>query len=180
MAKDSQKDQLTAKQKIFVEEYLLDANAVQAATRAGYSKRSVHAQSNALMNKPNVIKAIEAGQQRRSRRTQIDSDYVLRRLGEIDQLDVADILDNVGNVKPVIDWPEAWRKSVSGVDLQEMMSGDTETIVRKIKMPDKIRNLDLMGKHVSVQAWKERMEHDFSDRAAKLMEARKRVESARQ
>lgn len=174
------KDTLTDMQQRFVDEYLVDLNAKQAAIRAGYSVRSAHNMGFRQLQKDHVLEAIQKAQQSRSARTQIDADYVLSRLGEIDQLDVADILDNTGNIKPVMQWPQAWRKSISGVDLQELMVGDTETVVRKIKMPDKLRNLDLIGKHVAVQAWKEQVEHDISDRAAALIAARKRVESARQ
>jgi len=78
---------------------------------------------------------------------------VLNRLVEIDSLDVLDILDNTGNVKAIREWPKAWRTSISGIDVQDMMSGDTDSILKKIKWPDKLRNLELLGKHVDVKAW---------------------------
>ena len=75
---------------------------------------------------------------------------------EIDELDVLDILDNTGNVKAIKDWPKPWRTSISGIDVQDMMSGDTESILKKIKWPDKLRNIELLGKHVDIQAFNEK------------------------
>ena len=59
----------------------------------------------------------------------------------------------MGNMKAIRDWPKAWRTSISGLDVQDMISGDTESVIKKIKGPDKLRNLELLGKHVDIKAW---------------------------
>lgn len=146
---------LTKKQLLFVEEYLIDLNGAQAAIRAGYSKNSAKEQSSRLLTKANVQELLTKRKAERSQRTKIDADYVLNRLVEIDEMDVADILDNEGNALPINQWPMCWRRTISGLDLQELMAGDIQTVVRKIKWPDKVKNLELIGKHVDVQAFKE-------------------------
>ena len=53
---------LTAKQRAFVQEYLVDLNATQAALRAGFSVKTAHVQSAQLMAKPGVKAAVDAAQ----------------------------------------------------------------------------------------------------------------------
>ncbi|MFY3802784.1 terminase small subunit, partial [Escherichia coli] len=91
----------------------------------------------------------------RVEQTGIDAAYVLRRLVEIDQMDVLDILLQNGELKPIKDWPKVWRTTLSGMDVVEMVSADSAALLKKIKWSDKVKNLELLGKHVSVQAFKE-------------------------
>lgn len=159
---------LTPKQQLFVEEYLKDLNGSQAAIRAGYSPNRAEQTASRLLTNGKVKSAVQKAKAERSERTKVDADYVLKRLHQIDTLDVADILDATGNMLPIREWPKEWRQSISGVDLQELMSGDTETVVRKIKWPDKLRNLELLGKHVSVKAFEEDKDGGVEDMAAAL------------
>ncbi|WP_339451564.1 terminase small subunit [Pseudomonas sp. JAI120] len=165
---------LTQKQRLFVDEYLIDLNATQAAIRAGYSKKTAGQIGDENLKKPQIAESIKEAMDSRNKRVQINADYVLNRLVEIDQLDVLDILDNAGNFKPIMEWPKTWRQTLSGVDLQEIMLGDVETVIRKIKWPDKLRNLELLGKHVAVSAFREQVEvnvtHTLSERMAKARE----------
>ena len=144
---------LTPKQQRFVDEYLVDLNATQAAIRAGYSEKTAYAVGYENLRKPQIAGAIQSRMDQRSEKTGVDAQYVLKRLHEIDQLDIADLLDDTGKVRPIREWPKAWRTSISGLDIQELVAGDIETIVRKVKWPDKLRNLELIGKHVNVKAF---------------------------
>lgn len=167
---------LSPKQQRFVEEYLVDCNGTQAAIRAGYSAKTAYSIAAEHLSKPVIAEAIAAAKGKRSEQTGIDAAYVLHRLHEIDQLDVLDILDDAGNLKPILQWPKAWRQTISGLDVQEMLSGEMETIVRKIKWPDKLRNLELLGKHVGVGAFRDQIViDDASSLAEKLAAARKRA-----
>ncbi|SUU98749.1 Terminase small subunit [Avibacterium paragallinarum] len=73
---------LTDKQKRFVEEYLIDLNATQAAIRAGYSKNRASELGYQLLQKTTVQQAIEAAQNKRAERVQITQDDVIRMLLE--------------------------------------------------------------------------------------------------
>ncbi|MCO7643255.1 terminase small subunit [Pseudomonas sp. S 311-6] len=79
---------LTAKQRRFVEEYLVDLNATQAAIRAGYSSKTAQEQGSRLLSNVMVAKAIEDAQERRSKRTEITQDAVLRELAKIGFADI--------------------------------------------------------------------------------------------
>ena len=148
---------LTPKQQRFVEEYLIDLNATQAAIRAGYSEKTAKSIGQENLTKPDIQKAIEEAQSKRAEQTQIDAAYVLKRLIEIDQMDVLDIMDDNGNVKPIKDWPKTWRQYISNIETISMDDG--EGWLKKIKWPDKVKNLELLGRHVSVGAFKDKVEH---------------------
>ncbi|NWK62786.1 terminase small subunit [Acinetobacter sp. SwsAc3] len=148
---------LTPKQQRFVEEYLIDLNATQAAIRAGYSEKTARDIGCENLAKPNIAKAIEEAQNKRQEQTQIDAAYVLKRLVEIDQMDVLDIMDDQMKIRPVNEWPKVWRQYV--VNLENLELSDGEGCFKKIKWPDKVKNLELLGKHVSVGAFKDKIEH---------------------
>ncbi len=148
---------LTPKQQRFVEEYLIDLNATQAAIRAGYSEKTARDIGCENLAKPNIAKAIEEAQNKRQEQTQIDAAYVLKRLVEIDQMDVLDIMDDQMKIRPVNEWPKVWRQYV--VNLENLELSDGEGCFKKIKWPDKVKNLELLGKHVSVGAFKDKVEH---------------------
>ncbi|WP_299940476.1 terminase small subunit [uncultured Microbulbifer sp.] len=158
---------LTDKWQVFADTYLADPelNATRAY-KAAYpkaSQQSCEARGSELLRNIKVAEYIQKAQKARSERTQIDADYVLKRLFEIDQMDVLDILKDDGSLKPIREWPKIWRQFLSGMDLSELWegSGDERQIVgvlKKIKWPDKVKNLELLGKHVNVQAFREQKE----------------------
>ncbi len=71
---------LTPKQARFVEEYLIDLNATQAAIRAGYSKKTANEQGSQLLAKLSVRQAVAEAQAIRSKRTAITQDEVIQGL----------------------------------------------------------------------------------------------------
>ena len=147
------KPKLTVKQELFCIEYLLDLNATQAAMRSGYSHKTAQRIGSENLSKPLISDKIRILFDERAAKAKLNAGYVLERLIEIDALDVIDILDNTGNMLAIKDWPKPWRTSISGLDVQDMMSGDTESVIKKIKWPDKLKNLELLGRHVTIKAW---------------------------
>ncbi len=73
---------LTPKQQAFVDNYLIDLNATQAAKRAGYSKRTAAKIGTENLHKPAIAKLIAAGIAKQAKRTEIDADYVLAKIRE--------------------------------------------------------------------------------------------------
>ena len=63
---------MTPKQSRFVEEYLIDLNATQAAVRAGYSKKTARAIASENLAKPNIQEAVAKAKRERSEATKID------------------------------------------------------------------------------------------------------------
>lgn len=93
------------------------------------------------------------------REFEVDARYVLRRLVEIDRMDVIDIIDNDDTLKPIAEWPLVWRQFIQQFDVEELFAGKGDKrlkigLLKKVKWPDKIRNLELLGKHIDVNAFK--------------------------
>lgn len=152
---------LTAKQEIFCKEYLIDLNGTQAAIRAGYSEKTAEQQASRMLLNVKVQNRVSELKEIRNTQLDVDGTYVLKRLIEWDQLDVLDILTDTGSFKPISEWPKVWRTSISAMDVSTLMKQeeDIETRIMKVKWPDKVKNLELIGKHVDVQAFKEQVQH---------------------
>jgi phage terminase small subunit len=149
---------MNARQSAFVNEYLIDLNATQAAIRAGYSAKTAYSQGERLLKNAEVAAAVSAAQAERSQRTRINADWVLSRLGAEVEADLADLYREDGSVKPVHEWPLIWRQGlVAGVEVERLAEGIGT--VTKIKISDRIKRIDLIGKHIDVQAFKEKVEH---------------------
>lgn len=151
---------LAAKHQRFVEEYLKDLNGAQAAIRAGYSAKTAKEQASRLLTNANVLEALSEAQERRSKKTGIDAEWVLTRLAHESLADVADLYDENGGLKSVHDWPLIWRQGlVAGMDVEEIReNGAVVGVVRKVKLSDRIKRIELIGRHIDVQAFKDKIE----------------------
>lgn len=77
------KSKLTDKQQRFVEEYLIDLNATQAAIRAGYAEKTANREGSRLLSNVDIQEAIQEAQNKRAERVNVTQDDVLRGLLEI-------------------------------------------------------------------------------------------------
>ncbi|EBV2370691.1 terminase small subunit [Salmonella enterica] len=191
--KSTQYKPLTAMQEAYAQEYTkCPENQKQAAINAGFSPNTAAVKASVMMRDERIQKRIAELMEERNKRLRVSADYVLLRLVEIDQMDVLDILNEDGSMKPISSWPKVWRTSLSALDIAtikttqaslqkdngeaDLSVEDVEHILKKIKWPDKVKNLELIGKHVDVNAFKERLEVSgtvtIADRMAK---ARRRV-----
>lgn len=180
--KSTQYKPLTAMQEAYAQEYTkCPENQTQAAINAGFSPNTAAVKASVMMRDERIQKRITELMEERNKRLRVSADYVLLRLVEIDQMDVIDILNDDMSIKPVSEWPKVWRQYLTGFELADMFEGRGDEkelvgILKKIKWPDKVKNLELIGKHVDVNAFKERLEVSgtvtIADRMAK---ARRRV-----
>lgn len=181
--KSTQYKPLTAMQEAYAQEYTkCPENQTQAAINAGFSPNTAAVKASVMMRDERIQKRIAELMEERNKRLRVSADYVLLRLVEIDQMDVIDILNDDGTLKPIREWPKIWRTTLSGFDLSStimnMDETSIETILKKIKWPDKVKNLELIGKHVDVNAFRERLEIDVKMTIAeKMAKARKRVQA---
>ncbi len=103
---------LRSKQTQFVQEYLVDLNGTKAAIRAGYSERTANEQAARLMKNTEVVAAIITAKGTRLAATKITAEWVLRRLADEVDADLADLHDEHGALLPVNAWPLIWRKGL--------------------------------------------------------------------
>lgn len=148
---------LTQKQRRFVDEYLIDLNATQAAIRAGYSAKTAQEQSSRLLSNVMVGQAIAARMKDRERRTEITQDRVLRELAKIG---FSDIRRAVGWGAAAPD-PEGDDPPLNSVWLvpSEEVDPDTSAAISeisqtaqgvKIKLHDKRAALVDIGRHLGM------------------------------
>jgi len=105
----TQKRELTPKQQKFVQEYLSDLNATQAAIRAGYSPKTAEVQGPRLLGNVRVSSAIHAWQQRAAKKADITLDSHLAKLAEL-----RDMAIQAGQLGPAIT-AEAQRGKAAGL-----------------------------------------------------------------
>lgn len=74
------KSKLTPRQSRFVEQYLIDLNATQAAVRAGYSAKTAEQLGHQLLKKPSVASAVAKGARRQAEKAEISAQDVLAGL----------------------------------------------------------------------------------------------------
>lgn len=149
---------LTPKQERFCEEYLIDLNATAAAKRAGFSAKSAMEQGYALINKPQVKAKISELKMARSERTEINADRVLAELGRVAFVDIAKAYASDGTLLLVPDMPEEIRLALAAIDIHKDFTEGVEVgETRKIKLLDKLRALELIGKHLKL--FTEKVEH---------------------
>ena len=143
---------MTEKQKRFVEEYLIDLNATQAAIRAGYSPRNADKIGSELLGKTRVSDAIQAAMAERSRRTGVNADRVVMELAKIAFVNAIDVIDhNTATVKE-----DASPDDTAAIQSVKVKTFGEDGLEREIKMADKIKALELLGKHLGM--FKDRLE----------------------
>ena len=139
-----------AMQVAFVQEYLIDLNATQAAIRAGYAPRSAGEQGCRLLKKRKIADAVAREMAARSRRTGITQDRVLRELARIAFVDPNNVIDpDTATVRA--DASEDDRAAIASVKVKTMSMGDDcDVVEHEIKLNDKIKALDLLCRHLGM------------------------------
>ena len=140
---------LTAQQQTFVDEYLVDLSPGRAAIRAGYSSRTASQIASKLVRKPAIKAAIDEAIARRSQRTSITADRVLRELARIafsDPRDVVNWDDRGIRVRPSIDLTDDAVSSIA--EISETRVGAQVTV--KVALRDRMPALKLLATHTGV------------------------------
>lgn len=149
--------ELTEKQTLFVQEYLVDLNATKAALRAGYSDNSPSEIGSELLRKTSVKAAIRKELKKRARRLQISADKVLREYAIIGFSDIGHILDFTGDeirLKPAKEIDLYARRAIKSFKVKTTSKGsgdDKETINEsEFQLWDKLSALDKISKHIGL------------------------------
>lgn len=146
---------LTKKQKLFVDEYLIDLNATQAAIRAGYSPDTAKAIGSENLTKPDIRAHIDKAMAERSKRTGVNADRVVMELAKIAFINAVDVI-NAEDATLKDDAAPEDTAAIQSVKVKTFPTKDGEGVEREIKMADKIKALELLGKHLGM--FKDRVE----------------------
>ena len=140
---------LNPKQQRFVDEYLVDLNATQAAIRAGYSQKTAASQGERLLKKAEVQQALSRRMKAREQRTEVTQDRVVKELAKI----------AFGDPRNVMSWGPGGVTLKASAELTDdeaaLVSEVSETTTErggslKLKTNDKLKALELLGRHLGM------------------------------
>lgn len=143
---------LTAKQQRFVNEYLIDLNATQAAIRAGYSAKTAEQLAYQQLHKTSVQTAIAKCMKAREVRTEITQDRVLAEYAKLAFLDPRRFYDEAGQLIAVNMLPADVAAALVGVDVIETYDKESNSAIttKKVKFADKKGALDSVARHLGM------------------------------
>ncbi|WP_320969012.1 terminase small subunit [Hungatella effluvii] len=143
---------MTQKQKRFIEEYLIDLNATQAAIRAGYSPDTAQQTGSENLSKPVIRAQIDRAMAERSKRTGVNAERVVQELAKIAFVNAAEVIDpKTATVKE-----DALPEDTAAIQSVKVKTFGEDGLEREIKMADKLKALELLGKHLGM--FKDRIE----------------------
>lgn len=164
----------TARQRRFIDEYLVDLNATKAAERAGYRGPHVATTAHHLLLRPHVRAAVDEALAARAARVEVTQDEVLREALRMLRSDFAQAFDENGNLKQVHEIPEDLRRAIASVETDELFEGRGEDrrqigVTRKLKFWPKDKALELLMRHLGML--NDKVKHELGPSFADLVTA---------
>lgn len=144
-------EQLNERQRVFVQEYLLDLNATKAAIRAGYAVSSAGRHAHKLLKNAYIDAAIQVAQSQRSKRTGITADRVLTELALIAFSDISDVVQVVGGELSIRDLEPMSKRVKRAIESVSEKPGEHGT-ARSVKMHSKLTALKMLADHLGLSA----------------------------
>lgn len=166
---------LPLRQVRFVLEYLKDLNGTQAAIRAGYSPRHACVEGSRLLANPRVKEAIERAEEQAQARTQVTIDHILRELARVAFADVTEVAYFENGKLVIRDTAVLERDTRCAI--AELSESTGRTHSRKVRMHDKLKALELLGRHLGM--FKDKVDVDVQLSIPEILaELKKRREAA--
>jgi len=146
---------LNEKHKIFCLEYLKDSNPTQAAIRAGYKKKNANITGPRMYSDVLIRREIDRLRAEQCERLQIEADEILRNIYRQQDYDVRKFFDAKHNLKELWELDDAEADAVVSFDQVTLYEGEGEQKhafgqLRKIRLADKIKNRELLGRHLGL------------------------------
>jgi phage terminase small subunit len=162
---------------------MVDRNATKAAERAGYSAHTANEQGSRLLANVSIREAVDEQIQAQEKRTLITADEVILELKKIAMVDLGRAYREDGQLLPIHEIPKSVRKAIAGIDVDEIFDGfgqDRQLIghTKKLKLFDKLKALELLGKHLKLFTDKIQIE-DTTPMSDRMQIARERALAAK-
>lgn len=145
---------MTALQKRFCEEYVIDLHASQAAIRAGYSKKTAYSKASVLLDDESIRKYIAELQADIAKRNSISADMVVQELAALGFYSIQDVIDDDMAIINLKKTDRSKVKPVIGIEITEIIRGTgkrrKKTVQTKVKLADKTNALIHLGKHLGI------------------------------
>lgn len=139
---------LTDKQRIFCEEYIIDLNATKAAVRAGYSEKTAYSIGNENLKKPEIQNLINELMNERSKTTKITAQMVLNELANVGFSNIQDYIKEGFTIENIQSLKKEHAAAISSVETKTTYFKDGHTVDVKFKLHDKLSALEKVGKHI--------------------------------
>lgn len=137
-------ERLTARQRLFITEYLADpTNAGAAARRAGYSAATADQAASRLLATPTIWNRIQAERERIMRMRSVSFSRIVQELADVGFVDIDEAFNEDGELLPLHDMPARLRRAISSIEVE---STDRGSVMTKIRLNNKIGALDQMAK----------------------------------
>lgn len=155
---------LTPKQKIFADEYLIDLNATRAY-KVAYprvkNEETAAAAGARLLRNVKVVEYVQKRMDERAQRTEITQDRVLQELAKLGFFDIRKLFDDSGKPLDITGLDDETAACIAGLEVMDVYEGAGEDkefagYVKKYKLSDKLKALELIGRHLGM--FKDKME----------------------
>lgn len=134
---------------------MIDLNATQAAIRAGYSPDTAGSIGNENLKKPEICACVEKAMAERSKRTGVCADRVVQELAKIAFLNLRDLIDpKTAAVRE--DASDEDTAALQSIKVKKSYSETGESIEREAKAADKLKALELLGRHLGM--WNDKLD----------------------
>ena len=149
---------MTDAQKRFCDEYLIELNATKAY-KVAYPNckkdETASAAGSRMLGNVKVQEYIQEQQKEREKRTKVTQDMIVNELAKIAFLDISNLYNENGGLKNIQDIDENTRRAISSLETFEEFEGygeDREKVgdTKKVKLIDKTKALELLGKHLGM------------------------------
>lgn len=160
---------MTEKQKIFADEYLIDLNATRAY-RVAYPSvkkdKTAKSAGSRMLTNVNVAKYIADRMEERQKRTEVTQDMVVQELAYsafARATDYVEVVNGIVKIKNTADLSEEQIRAIAGIK--------TGANGIEIKLNDKEKALELLGRHLGMWNDKLDIKTPAIDESIKEMEA---------
>lgn len=163
---------LNEKQTRFVQEYIVDLNATAAAKRAGYSEKTAYSSGQRLLKDVEIQSAIQEAKLDLRRRTELRQEDVIGEIRRLAFFDMRKLVDKNGKPLDVSELDDDTAAALVGLDVQDVTDEDSGGFlgyVKKYKMADKLRALELLCKYLGL--FDKRVTVELGENAAKAVSA---------
>ena len=141
---------LTASQRLFVAEYVKDWNATRAILRLRphIGEKSARTEGWRMLTQAAVRAEVNRIEKERAANLRTQAEDIERALAELAYVDLLDIFDDRGDLKPLSEIPPHARRAIAAIDVESREGRDGQTYtVKKVRLWDKKGALELLGRY---------------------------------
>lgn len=160
---------LTPKQKLFCDYYLISLNATEASIKAGYSKKTAKEIGAENLTKPNIKEYLQNSMNKRAEKLEITADKVIGEIAKLAFANTTDILEITDHGVTIKDLSKLDTTCIASAE--EVFDKEGMRVGVKVKLHDKTKNLELLGRHLGL--FKDKVEHSFDEKVENWLRGNK-------